>query len=120
MVLTIGAALLLSGFLWWGSGDVARLLLPSGYMHVAGRAWLYSLGICGYLFASGIVSLAIVRGDPVILVSTVTATIFQFVLFRYRHETLEQILVNQILVFGFLGTATLVHLLIRFRSSSAA
>ena len=111
LALTLGSALVLTVILWFGGRALVGLLLAPGYANVADWVGVYSLGVCGYVFANAVVSLAIVRGDARILVPTVAATITQIALFHFRHETLEQIVINQLLSFALLSLATLLYLL---------
>ena len=110
LAIATGSSLLLTAVLWAGGQGLTDLLLSPVYASVAGWIVPYSLGICGYVFAYAVVSLAIARSDPRILVPLSLATIAQTILFLFRHDSLAQLVANQLACMGLLVVAALGYL----------
>ena len=111
LVVAMASSLLLTSLLWAGGRPLTDLLLSPSYASVAEWIVPYSLGICAYVFANAVVSLAIARGDYRILIPICLATIAQISLFLLRYETLEQLVANQLATFGLLSIAALGYLI---------
>ena len=110
LAIATGSSLLFTAVLWAGGQGLTDLLLSPVYASVAGWIVPYSLGICGYVFAYAVVSLAIARSDPRILVPLSLATITQTILFLFRHDSLAQLVANQLACMGLLVVGALGYL----------
>lgn len=111
LAVAVGASLLLTALLWVGGRRLTDLLLSPSYSSVADWIVPYSLGICGYVFSYGVVSLAIVRNDSRILMPISLATIVQPILFLTRHQSLADLVTNQLISLALLSLAALFYLL---------